>query len=103
LGKALHAVALIVLVLAVFIAPSLFAPHKPVLTTARITKIVAVPGEPVRVVIVRGPTGQIGGATIMATRLNCAVGDRVRALIRDGNLLLDPSRCLRQTRTRSTR
>ncbi|VVT23235.1 hypothetical protein SPHINGO361_70102 [Sphingomonas sp. EC-HK361] len=99
----LRAVAVIALVLAAFIAPSLFVPPKPVLTTARITKIVAVPGEPARVLIVRGTTGQIGGATIRATRLHCAVGERVRALIRDGHLLPDPSRCLRQTRARSSR
>lgn len=103
MAKVLHAVAVVAFVLAAFIAPSLFAPPNPVLTSTRITKIVAVPGEPARVVIVRGPVGQIGGATIMGTRLNCAVGDRVRAVIRDGNLLPDPSRCLRQTRTRSSR
>ena len=103
MAKGLRAVAVLALVLAVFIVPSLFAPPKPVLTTARITKIVAVPGEPARVVIVRGPTGQIGGTTIEATRLKCAVGDRVRALIRDGDLLPEPSRCLRQTRARPSR
>lgn len=103
LGRALHAIGAIALLLAAFIVPTLFAPPKPAFTTAHITRIVAVPDEPARVVIVQGASGQIGGATIQATRLRCVAGDRLRAVMRDGNLLPDPSRCLGQPRVRSSR